>query len=164
LEPAIAQIGLNSVNVLGGYAQVANGVVGATMSGGGGTDPLLFNGLAPNEVRSDFGTIGGGVWNLIRSNASHSVIGGGHGNTVRYGSYAAIGGGYNNLGGYDVTQTGNYSAIAGGYGNACDGNYAAIPGGYLNWAPGAYSFAAGRQAKAAHYGTFVWADGTSEDF
>jgi len=164
LEPAIALVGLNSINVLGGYSRVDSGIIGATIAGGGGNNPLIFNGEAPNEVKSDFSTIGGGLLNVVRTASAYSTIAGGYGNTVRYGTYAAIGGGYNNLAGYDVPQTGDYSTIAGGYANAADGNYSAIPGGYLNWAPGTYSFAAGKQAKAAHNGAFVWADSSGGDY
>jgi hypothetical protein len=164
LEPAIALVGPNSFNVLGGYSHAASGVIGATIAGGGGNNPLIFNGELPNEVKSDFGSIGGGLLNVVRTGASYSTIAGGYGNNVRYGTYATIGGGFNNLAGYDVPQTGDYSTVAGGYANAADGDYSAIPGGYLNWAPGLYSFAAGKQAKAVNNGAFVWADSTAGEF
>ena len=44
------------------------------------------------------------------------------------------------------------------------GNYATVPGGDYNSATMSYTLAAGRQAKANHDGTFVWADSTNADF
>lgn len=38
-----------------------------------------------------------------------------------------------------------------------------IPGGYSNSVAGSYGFAAGRRARAAHQGAFVWADSTDAD-
>jgi hypothetical protein len=45
--------------------------------------------------------------------------------------------------------------------NVAGGNYSAVPGGLNNWATGDYSFAAGRNARAVHAGTFVWGDAQS---
>jgi hypothetical protein len=125
---------------------VSNGAIGATIAGGG-EEGTLIQFESPNEIRGSF-----------------SSIGGGSGNTVRYGSYATIAGGANNLAGYDVSLTGDYSSVGGGYANNAQGNYSTVPGGYYNWAPGTYSFAAGRQAKAAHNGAFVWADNSGGDY
>ena len=41
---------------------------------------------------------------------------------------------------------------------------ATVPGGGANHAVGDFSFAAGRQAKAMHIGSFVWADSGQVDF
>ena len=41
---------------------------------------------------------------------------------------------------------------------------AVVPGGKANAATANYAFAAGRRAKAAHEGAFVWADSTDADF
>jgi hypothetical protein len=130
-----------SVNSIGGYKanRVSNGARGATIAGGGYTVPIIFNGDVVNEIKADFGTIGGGS-----------------ANTVRWGQHATIAGGFNNLAGYDVPQTGDYSAVGGGNGNNAEGDYATVPGGHLNWARGANSFAAGNQAKATQDGAFVW--------
>ncbi len=50
------------------------------------------------------------------------------------------------------------ATVGGGDYNAASGYYATVPGGNGNVAFGNYSFAAGRQAKANHNGTFVWGD------
>ena len=39
-----------------------------------------------------------------------------------------------------------------------------MPGGYDDFANSKYSLAAGRQARALHTGTFVWADWAAADF
>src|SRR5262249_46169822 len=123
---------------------ISNGAIGATIAGGG-EEGTLVNYKSPNEIRGSF-----------------SCIGGGSGNTVRYGVYATIAGGANNLAGYDVSLTGNYSSVGGGYENNAQGDYSTTPGGYLNWASGAYSFAAGIHAKAVHDRTFVWNDSNTD--
>jgi hypothetical protein len=48
--------------------------------------------------------------------------------------------------------------------NTSGGWYATVPGGDQNSAAGHWSFAAGRQAKANHQGSFVWADSQAADF
>jgi hypothetical protein len=125
---------------------VSNGAIGATIAGGG-EEGTMFPYTSPNEIRG-----------------SYSSIGGGSGNTVRYGSYATIAGGANNLAGYDVSLTGNYSSVGGGYLNCAQGDYSTVPGGDRNWAPGTYSFAAGVRAKAVHDRTFVWNDSNSDAY
>src|SRR5262249_39991442 len=149
LEPVRSDLIYFSVNSIGGYKanRVSNGAIGATIPGGGYTDASSSSGDMPNEIKANFGSIGGGVRN-----------------TVRWGQYATIAGGYNNRAGYDVPETGDYSAVGGGSGNSADGDYATIPGGRLNWASGTNSFAAGNQAKATHDGAFVWADSSGGDY
>jgi hypothetical protein len=61
-------------------------------------------------------------------------------------------------------STGQYASIGGGKDNIAGGFYATVTGGLANEATGFYSCAAGRRAKAAHSGTFVWADSTDADF
>ena len=67
-------------------------------------------------------------------------------------------------GGQDNTASTSYSTVGGGQNNTASSDYATVSGGYSNEAGGRYSFAAGRQAKANHDGTFVWADSTSANF
>ena len=69
-----------------------------------------------------------------------------------------VGGGLNNA------ANGAHSVVGGGLFDSTSGQWSAIPGGYLNKASGDYSFAAGKRAKAAHTGTFVWADSTDVNF
>jgi len=108
-----------------------------------------------NSASGDSSSIGGGSFNV--SAGTSSVIGGGFSNTT-IGTGATIGGGSLN------NATGDYSTIAGGSENITLGNFGVIPGGNLNAANGDNSFAAGYRAKAEHFGSFVWADQTEEDF
>jgi hypothetical protein len=234
LEPAAVP------NLIGGYRgnSVASGVEGATIGGGGSS-------FYPNRVTADYGTIGGGSYNI--ASGEGATVGGGHGNTVSgtlgticggyinttssgsatvgggilntasgdyatvsggeentsSGSWATIGGGFTNVvSGTDATigggmlnaAGGDYTTIGGGLGNYANGNYATISGGventasgyratvgggwynntsgdyatvsggYYNIASGDYSFAAGRRARAAADGCFVWGDSTDAAF
>ena len=64
-------------------------------------------------------------------------------------------------GGYANSVAGDYSVVAGGLRNIGTGSDSVVPGGVDNSASGISSFAVGRQAKANHNGTFVWADSLS---
>ncbi len=109
-------------------------------------------------TNSAYGTIGGGYWNLISSNSEAATISGGSQNVIgNSATYSAIGGGeFNN-----VADGSRYSVIAGGFynTNAPNSLFATIPGGRYNFAT-SNAFAAGSFARAAHSGTFVWADAT----
>ena len=111
---------------------------GNTASGGlSGFGGATVAGGSGNTASGIFSAVGGGEANIVQG--PDSVVGGGRTNIVN-GESATIGGGQNNF----------VPALASG---------ATVPGGYGNTAGGQYSFAAGRQAKANHDGTFVWADG-----
>ena len=123
---------------------------------GGGSENVILP-AADNSV------IAGGANNLIETNAGHSFIGGGLGNQIQDSSdYAAIPGGDGNF----IQIGADFSTIGGGRINRIGAAavYATVPGGYFNEANGQYSFAAGRQAKAEHNGSFVWADSIGADF
>ena len=64
-------------------------------------------------------------------------------------------------GGYANSVAGDYSVVAGGLRNIGTGSDSVVPGGVDNSASRISSFAVGRQAKANHNGTFVWADSLS---
>lgn len=123
-------------NIIGGYSgnSVAAGIYGATIGGGGRES-------GPNAVTAEatFGTIGGGFANTVS----------GYGNTVG-------GGGYNQA-------SEEFATVGGGDRNIASAEWATVPGGGSNLADGLYSFAAGRQAKAIHDGTFVWGDSIDAD-
>ena len=138
-----ADPGENAHLLIGGYEgnTVTTGVVGATISGGGGSSS------GTNRVTDDFGTVGGGANNQAGDGADLFPI-----------SYPTVAGGLNN------TAGGHTSTVSGGFGNDASGVAATIPGGNSNAATGAYSFAAGRRAKANHHGAFVWADNNNSDF
>ena len=91
LEPGLA--GEGGPNVIGGAAGnfVSNGVVGATIAGGGATN--YSSSALSNSVWSDFGTVGGGNGNEARG--LEATIGGGGANTISNDD-ATIGGGFFN--------------------------------------------------------------------
>ncbi len=148
---------LGDTNIIGGHDNnhVADGVRGATISGGGAS------GIKPGNVITDnWGSIGGGGGNRVEG--SYSTVGGGVDNLASGGlgsrQAATVAGGKRNM------ATSNHSTVAGGRDNTASGTHSMVPGGLLNEAAGAGSFAAGRRAKAEHVGTFVWADYISADF
>src|SRR6185312_10569758 len=105
-----------------------------------------------NNIAAGSGaTIAGGTQNIIQSNATYGVVGGGIAN-VAGGFGSTVGGGLGNAASYF------YTTVGGGDGNISSGSYATVPGGYVNYASGGYSFAAGYQAQAMHLGSFVWSD------
>lgn len=139
-----------AMNVLGGYwgNTIASGVLGGTIAGGGELYVFTSPGISvPNIVTNDFGTIGGGLGNMIGGNSAviaggayntnlttYGGIGGGDLNFVQTNAfYSMIGGGYSNtIGGVAVG-----SSIVGGYQNSIgdsgvNGLYGAIGGGYQN--------------------------------
>nr|WP_290666492.1 hypothetical protein [Ardenticatena sp.] len=168
-----------SPNLIGGYSgnSVTDGVVGATIGGGGTADDGSGNPV-PNRVTDDYGTVGGGWGNRAGDDAGTTTdarlatVGGGYFNTAS-GYVATVGGGANNTasgyvatvgGGWINTASGYYATVGGGLGNTASGIYATVGGGVNNIAAGASSFAAGQRAKANHNGTFVWADSQNADF
>jgi hypothetical protein len=178
-------------NLIAGAAvnYISQGVVGATIAGGGGTNIVNGSASASNYITASYGTISGGEGNFVNNYAG--TIGGGTGNgaggqygTVAGGSansanadYATVGGGNGNAAtGYGATVaggTGNWASgsgatVGGGnlggffgafYQNIASGEGATIPGGFNNLAQGRYSFAAGNWAAALHDYSFVWNDG-----
>ena len=143
-------------SILGGSNNhFAAGVYMSTIAGGEGN--LMTAG-------ADGCAIGGGWINFL-SNSQQSVIGGGATNSIGiYSDYSVIAGGVaNHIGG-----TGRcVSILGGGWNNiAADGDYSTIVGGRDNSvAQGAqFALVAGRQAKANHGGTFIWADNMAADF
>jgi len=142
-EPSSA----NSINIVGGWAGnlVGPGVIGATIAGGGVGD---FPESYPNEVHSDYSTIGGGIYNSIAEESEGAVIAGGAANRIEFAArraalgggvynsilsnawYASIGGGHRNLIGTNAMA----ATISGGETNIIGNNarHATIAGGYVN--------------------------------
>jgi trimeric autotransporter adhesin len=142
----------NIVNVIHGSPVnfVTNGVVGATISGGGAG--YYFNAPFSNSVLGNFSTIAGGLANKSGSPGGwYATVGGGANNSAN-GSYTTVAGGSLNL------ATGEGATVGGGAGNTASGDRATVPGGQVNTAAGLFSFAAGSRARANHNGTFVWGD------
>ena len=142
----------------GGYNNSADGNY-ATLSGGYG-----------NQATGYVATVGGGWSN--QASGPVSAVGGGQENRAS-GAASQIGGGWNNraeafasvvAGGNENRASGAFSAIGGGSNNVTSGEFSMVPGGRMNEAAGRGSMAAGSQARAAHDGTFVWADSQVQDF
>ena len=182
-----------SPNLIGGYHenQVADGVVGATIGGGGQAD-------SPNSVTDTGGTVGGGFSNT--ASGGRATVGGGNGNTAS-GDWATIAGGRSNAvagnlatvgGGSGNEASDAYSTVSGGVGNHADwratvsggegnsaGGSSAIGGGLHNDASGwmaaigggeeneaSADFATipgGKDAVASHYGEMAYAGGSFGD-
>jgi hypothetical protein len=131
-----------SPNVILGSADnsVTSGVYGATIAGGNRALPA--NPSTANRVTDHQGTVGGGANNQAGDGAGF----------LTDGTAATVGGGRGN------TAGGTGATVGGGIGNIASGHQAMIPGGFSNTAQGNSSLAAGRNAKANHDGSFVWAD------
>jgi hypothetical protein len=174
--------------VSGGVTNVAS-ADGAVVGGGLGCEASgefsTVSGGLFNYAIADHATCSGG--NNNGASGTYSTCAGGDHNGAS-GSYAAVGGGHQNdatntvatvcggedndasafgaciTGGQLNISAGLVSSVGGGYSNSALGDYSAVPGGRQCSATGEYSFTAGRQAKALHDGSFVWADGQAADF
>jgi hypothetical protein len=183
-----------SPNVIAGFVSngVQVGVVGTSIGGGGaaGTSYLGYDCLSvagcPNRATDHFGTIGGGLGNLVGdgdatlTNGMFATVAGGRSNAANNGAFvgggeenqatgmdSVVGGGWENaasdafatVAGGDFNQAiGSGSSIGGGIANSANGVNSAIPGGQGNSASGDVSFAAGNAANANFPGCFVWGD------
>ena len=169
----------------GGRTNFIRGTTYSAIGGGmsnridNGSNYSAIGGGESNRIdnSSEWSAIGGGYKNLVENGSFSSAIGGGDSNLISATTLSAIGGGYDNR----MDNGSNSSAIGGGIGNRIDtgsslsaigggssnvitsATWAVIPGGYSNRVEGDYGFAAGRQAKALHNGTFVWGDSTNAD-
>ncbi len=128
--------GMNNV-ILGAASFIGGGEYNSVQ---GFADHCFIGGGYDNNITGfpgtqAYGTIGGGYYNTIQTNATFDVIGGGQQNAVQSGSgNATIGGGANNQiqtnspdatiagGQYNIIQTNSYaSTIGGGYENVIQG-------------------------------------------
>jgi hypothetical protein len=134
-------------SVVGGYRNnSANGVVGATIGGGGASGSTSINGSIgtrdnTNEVTGEYGAIGGGKNN--RANR-FATVGGGREHTASARG-ATIGGGDSHIasakwstvdGGGNNEASGQYSTVGGGRINDATADYATVAGGFSNEAKG----------------------------
>jgi hypothetical protein len=157
----------------GGNANVANGSL--SFVGGGANnlasgDGATVGGGSQNQSVGLASTVAGGSGN-VSSNVFSTVGGGVENQAINYA--ATVGGGFFNTasgqgdtiaGGFDNGASGLYDAIGGGLGNSISGNYATVPGGYSNTVGGSFSLAAGYQAQANQFGSFVWNDESGGSF
>ena len=154
-----------SPNLIGGYDQnsVAAGVLGATISGGGGR---IGNGGGtpnPNQVFDIYGTVAGGANNSAGSNdatidnAPYATVGGGLHNTAS-GQNATVSGGWNNSasgnmssvsGGDSNMASSQWASVGGGVANMAANRYAAVGGGWWNTATGQYATIGGGHGNSA---------------
>jgi hypothetical protein len=150
---------VNRGTVSGGGWNVITGTADAATVGGGLYNEASGNtatiaGGSNNTAVAQYATVGGGYLN--RAEDYQSTVSGGADNSARY--RATVSGGFHN------EASGPYAAVGGGSQHVASGDSATIPGGYDNEAAGTYAFAAGRQAKALHEGSFIWADSNPFDF
>jgi hypothetical protein len=169
----------------GGHSNSATEVC-STIAGGAFNDAAesfsTVGGGFGNQATGEYSTVGGGVNNNATAQqstvaggnsnfatASQATVGGGTGNTASS-IQATVGGGSSNFasggsstvsGGAVNQALGEASTVAGGSANLAEGFGSTACGGFGNQAIGAYSLAAGRNAHADHFGSFVWADGNS---
>ena len=158
----------NSPNLIGGYQGNLPGrgsaIEGATIGGGGRNNQV-------NEVKDDYGTIGGGVGNIaggfgINSTTDdiYATVGGGRENEARA-QYSTVGGGGENEaqanystvgGGWENKAKDNYTTVGGGYQNQAQEYSSTVGGGYQNQAQEQYStVGGGRLNQAQEYYTTV---------
>ena len=161
-----SSVGGGSGNIASGYHSTVSGGFANTASnhyatvGGGNANTASLNGAtigggSVNGASGWMATVGGGSENSARG--QHNTIAGGDRNETDN-TWATVGGGMVN------TATNSCATVGGGGQNSAGGWYATVPGGRDNSAEGQYSFAAGRNAKANHNGTFLWADSSNFDF
>ena len=162
-----------SPNVIGGHPgnNVAAGVAGATIGGGGASGATnevnalhgTVSGGRANRVTGNFGTVGGGAGNW--ASGENAFVGAGSTNRA-LGTSSTVGGGQNNLatnahsavaGGGWNTASGVSSFIGGGGGNTfggpwtntASGDWSAILGGWYNTASGYSSVVGGGSQNTA---------------
>jgi hypothetical protein len=171
--------GIASV-VSGGSFNRARGVNSVVAGGGSNSNPA-----DSNAALGDYSTVSGGRGNIANNSAatvaggqfntasfSQATVGGGRSNQAINGTATIAGGSFNTAsgvisfigGGNNNVASAQGSAVGGGEQDTAGGNYSTVPGGYGNKAAHEYTLAAGRRAKALHFGSFVWADATDADF
>lgn len=156
LQPEAQSFDSVAPSILGGWRgnSVSPGVIGATVSGGGGENLLGTD--YPNTVNGDFGTIGGGCRNTAQALATvcggfgniasnnNSTVGGGNTNTAS-GVHSTVSGGNENTsgayastigGGQTNTASVEYATVAGGHSNTASDYYSTVGGGGSNTASG----------------------------
>ena len=159
--------------VVGGMNNLSSGSESFIGGGRGNiathTRAMIGGGLR-NEASGNEAVVGGGYENL--AHGIYSTIGGGRSNEATS-SDSTVSGGRQNIasstiatvaGGQNNNATSSGASIGGGIHNQAGGLYSTVPGGRNNVADGQHSLAAGRNARAMHNGSFVWADSGTADF
>ena len=175
-----------SNDATGDYSVVAGGenndVSGLYAAAGGGASNLaagsysVVGGGLTNRARGDYSVVAGGGGPAAMDTNTASALGAtvsGGGMNLAAEQYATVGGGYGNMaehlyatiaGGSVNWVSGPYSTIGGGVSNVASGYISTVPGGVSNVASGRFAFACGRNARAIHDGSFVWADSAADNF
>ena len=167
-----------SPNVIGGHPgnNVAAGVAGATIGGGGASGATnevtalhgTVAGGRANRVTGNFGTVSGGAgnWasgdnafvgagNTNRAVGFSSTIGGGQNNVATNAHSAVAGGGWNTASGVSsFIGGGGGNSFGGPWPNTASGNWSAILGGWNNTASG-YSSVIGGGARNTSSGLYA---------
>ncbi len=137
---------------------------------GANTQSATISGGAGNVASENETVIGGGFNNT--AGGIQATVGGGANNEAT-GSISTVGGGFSNratnirstvAGGDRNVASGSRATVGGGLENTASALGSTVPGGADNIASGSYSLAAGRRATAAHSGSFVWSDSSSQAF
>jgi hypothetical protein len=138
--------GLSGANVTGGswVNSIWPGVLGGTIGGGGIDETFIIgNTPYPNVVSDDFGTIGGGInnvvgnTNLVMTDVRAGTIGGGEANWAGANHATVAGGGWNTASGVSsFIGGGGGNTFGGTWSNTASGNWSAILGGWYNTASG----------------------------
>jgi len=124
--------------VAGSHANTVDSTIrGGTVAGGGAEVDVEFDELGANEVRGDYGSVGGGFRNragdaLSASGGRFATVAGGGWNLAPARASAVSGGTYN-------LATGQHSGVAGGQGNTANGDFSSVGGGNANHASASMS-------------------------
>jgi len=161
--------------VVGGGYNLASGPWSFIGGGGRETGSGVAGAAVQDHIAAGkWSTIGGGNGNRAGANAAQtgSTVAGGEQNQA-INTDATVGGGTLNIasglyssvaGGQSNTASNTGSTVGGGTSNVASGQWSSVPGGNSNTASGDYSFAAGRQAKATHLGSLIFADSSAFNF
>ena len=156
------------INTVGGFSgnTVSNGVVGATIAGGGAAEVYEAEDhiASPNLIGANYATISGGARNTVTGTGG--TVAGGFAN-VASGELAIVSGGFGNrateegatvAGGSENTAGSNNAFVGAGSQNIASGNASVVAGGSGNRATdeGA-TVAGGSENTASHNNAFVGA-------
>ncbi len=161
----------SSAGAVGSFLPLGGGVMTGAITNTGNPEITMGKGsfgaentnTGENSFVAGWGNSATGIYSSVMGGDHNtasgplSIVGGGNAN-IAEGNGSTLGGGAQNVAG------GEMSVVSGGFSNRASALDAVVPGGFWNYADGRYSFAAGRQARANHDGTFVWADSTEAHF
>ena len=150
---------LSTLPTSGSWSLTGNaGTNGTNFLGTTDAQPLELHvkGLRASRLEFAGGTFRNSI-NVLNGLGTNTLTGSPMGATISGGGlYDGI-----SMGGSLPNNVGaDFGTVAGGAGNSVSGPYGTVAGGLGNSANGFGSFAAGQSATAAHFGSFVWGDGS----